>query len=640
MRRLLLLTMILVIQACAVSEGIDPDGSNSTSPSGVATSIPVSQAMRLDALDVAGQFMEAVLARDGFAAASLGVDPPATVQADLDAWASGIGLAQGFFTVEAERFTETTAEIDIRLNLDLIEVGPWAYTTTVELVGGDPWTVLWTPSVLHPSLEAGDVLRVDREWLPRASILAGDGTELAGAEEIKVIGVVPAWIEDLDDLTDELARLAGIDPATVVEEISNPIVQPDWFVPVGEIKQVVYLAVGEELEALPGVLVRGGTERLPFRTDFATHLIGSTGPITAEQLERLGFPYGPTDRIGQTGMEAAFEEQLAGRPRTSIARVNKFGRVVEDLLVVEAVEPQEVRTTIDVSVQAAVEKALKDEDRTVAVVVLDSATSQVLASASRPLDDGFDRALSGSYPPGSTFKVITATALLDHGYTAVTEVECPGRVTLGGRAIRNAGSRDLGSIDFTEAFAESCNTTFATAAVEDLDAATLGDFAAAFGFGFELDLGVPSPSAAFPTPADLADLAAAAIGQGKTLTSPVHMASVAAAVASGTWRPPTVLSVAERSPGIPLERSAMATLADLMLAVVTTGTGSNAAVPGVEVHGKTGSAEFGVGDDILTHAWFIGFWDGMSIAVVVEGGGGGGSVAAPIARDVIAEISG
>lgn len=640
MRRLIpLITTVLALHACAVGEGVDPDAAATTSPRS-PTTLAVSQEVRLDALEVAGHLIEAIFARDGDAAASLILDPPESVQTDIDAWATGIGLRDGSYTIESESYTATTADIGIRLNLNLIEVGPWVYTTTVTLVGGGPWTALWSPSVLHPSLESGDALRVAREWAPRAPILARDGTELTGAEEVKVIGVVPAWIDDFDQLTADLARLAGIDPAMVATEISNPVVQPDWFIPVGSIKTVVYAAIGSEIESIPGVLVRDGSERLPFRTGFAAHLVGSWGPITADQLAVLGFPYGPTDTIGQTGIEAEYETRLAGRPRTAIVRVNKFGRVVEELLVLDGVAPEPVRTTIDLDVQTAIEQALRGENRPLAVVVLDAATGEVLGSASRPLDSGFDRAIEGAYPPGSTFKVITAAALLERGFTATTEVECPSRVTLDGRAFRNAGDRDLGTIDFTEAFAESCNTAFASAAVETLDATALGDVAARFGFGVAPDIGVPSAAASFPAPVDTADLAAAAIGQGRVLASPAHMASVAGAVSAGAWRPPTVISIAQRAPGLELGSATASTLADLMLEVVTTGTGAGAAVPGVEVHGKTGSAEFGVGDDIQTHAWFIGYWEGMAIAVVVEGGGAGGSVAAPIAQEVIADLSG
>jgi len=639
MRRTLA-ALALILSGCAPGTGVDPYAEIGTTTTATPSTIAVSEATRLEAVEVAGRFYDAVLDRDGFAIAELGTDPPATVQGELDDWASAIGLLGGSFIVTKSQFTETMAAITVRLSLDLVEVGPWSYETTLVLVGGPPWTSIWTTTALHPSLERGDVLRVDRAWLPRASILAADGTALAGVESIKVVGVVPSRIENLEQLKSELARLGGIDPAVVDEELGRPAVQPDWFIPVGNLKLVVYASVGEEIEALPGVIVRDGSERLPFRDNFAHHLVGSVGPITADQLDLLGFPYGPTDVVGQTGIEAEYESQLAGRPRTAIVRVNKFGRVAENLFVIEAQAPVDLVTTIDIDVQTAIAQAMRDTAFPTAIVVVESATAQVRGIASGPSADGFDRAILGTYPPGSTFKVITATALLENGYSAVTAVECPPEVILGGRSINNAGDLDLGTIGLTQAFAVSCNTAFAASTIDALTPRLLQEVAASFGFGTEPDLGVPSASSSFPVPGDIAELAAAAIGQGRALASPVHMASVAGAVAAGAWRPPTLISQPTRSEGLGLERSAVSSLRDMMRAVITSGTGTNAAVPGVSVFGKTGSAEFGGGDDPDTHAWFIGYWDDLAIAVVVEGGGGGGSVAAPIAQRIIADLTG
>jgi cell division protein FtsI/penicillin-binding protein 2 len=319
--------------------------------------------------------------------------------------------------------------------------------------------------------------------------------------------------------------------------------------------------------------------------------------------------------------------------------VNKFGRVAENLFVIEAQTPTDVVTTIDIDVQTAIAQAMRDTAFPTAIVVVESATAQVRGIASGPSADGFDRAILGTYPPGSTFKVITATALLENGYSAVTAVECPPEVILGGRSIHNAGDLDLGRIGLAQAFAVSCNTAFAASTIDALTPRLLQEVAASFGFGTEPDLGVPSASSSFPVPGDVAELATAAIGQARVLASPVHMASVAGAVAAGAWRSPTLISQPARSEGLELERSAVSSLRDMMRAVITSGTGTNAAVPGVSVFGKTGSAEFGGGDDPDTHAWFIGYWDDLAIAVVVEGGGGGGSVAAPIAQRIIADLT-
>jgi cell division protein FtsI/penicillin-binding protein 2 len=627
--------MALLVAGCALSEGVDPDLATTTTIAAPTPTIAVDEATRQAAIETATTFYDAVLRRDAATVASIGTDPPATLQDDLDAWAGSIGLEAGSFIVISSAFTETTAEVTVRLTLDLVEVGPWSYETSVSLVGGPDWSTIWAPSTLYPTLDPGDVLRVDRAWLPRASILAADGTPLAGAEAVKVVGVVPSRIEDLEALTLQLAQLAGIDPAVVIEELANPIVQPDWFVPVGTIKSVVYQTVGADLESIPGVLLRDGSARLPRQEDFASHLIGTVGPITAEQLETLGFPYGPTDTVGQTGLEARYEDQLAGRPRTAIVRVNRFGRIIEEVYVIDAEPPEDLPTTIDIEIQAAAEFALRDVTRPAAIVVIESATGQVRAAASRPIDE-FDRAVLGTYPPGSTFKVVTATALLESGFESGSEVECPAESRLGGLEIGNAGTTDLGTTTLTAAFAASCNTTFATLATTELSGATLTEAAEMFGFNRDPDLGIPAATSTFPVPVDTAELASAAIGQARIEASPLHMASVAAAAATGVWRPPTVIAGPTRPPGIELDRTAIDALQRLTRAVITEGTGTAAAVDGIAVHGKTGSAEFS--ENAPTHAWFIGYWDDLAIAVLVERGGGGGAVAAPLARRVIGDL--
>ena len=124
------------------------------------------------------------------------------------------------------------------------------------------------------------------------------------------------------------------------------------------------------------------------------------------------------------------------------------------------------------------------------------------------------------------------------------------------------------------------------------------------------------------------------------LASPLHMASVAAAVASGTWRAPRVTGPPSTVAPVALNPSTVAVLADLMREVVRTGTGTSAAVAGQDVAGKTGTAEFGNADPPATHAWFIGFRGTLAFAVLVEGGGVGGQVAAPIAARFLAAAPG
>jgi cell division protein FtsI/penicillin-binding protein 2 len=251
---------------------------------------------------------------------------------------------------------------------------------------------------------------------------------------------------------------------------------------------------------------------------------------------------------------------------------------------------------------------------------------------SRPTDE-FGRAFGGAYPPGSTFKIITAAAALTAGLSPASPAPCPGETFLGGLRFTNAGGAALGAVDLATSLAASCNTAFVDL-VAELGADALAEAGARFGVGVAFDTGLGARGIDLPEPVDDAELGAHAIGQGRVTVSPLAMASVAAAVADGTWREPVLVT----EPAGPepetraLDDGVAEALRTMMRGVVTGGTAASALgqVPG-DVIAKTGSAEFAGGDPPPTHAWVIGARDGLAFAVVVEGGGGGGAVAAPIA---------
>ncbi|WP_449064354.1 penicillin-binding transpeptidase domain-containing protein [Planomonospora algeriensis] len=240
---------------------------------------------------------------------------------------------------------------------------------------------------------------------------------------------------------------------------------------------------------------------------------------------------------------------------------------------------------------------------------------------------GAKGAFEGLYPPGSTFKAVTAAALLRTGLTPDSPVPCPGGYTLpNGRHFDNDGGADHGTVPLATAFALSCNTTFAQQAYERLrDGGLRAE--AADRFGFRKKPGKSTCRIQDAVTAD--DLGSDAIGQNSVLASPLCMAEVAAAVASGTWRPAitTEQPPADAPAPVPLDEGVAAGLRAMMGAVVTRGTAAQAGLP-PDTAGKTGTAEV---TGARSHAWFIGYRGDLAFAVLVRNGGSGAATAAPLA---------
>ncbi|WP_188191283.1 penicillin-binding transpeptidase domain-containing protein [Nonomuraea sp. SYSU D8015] len=312
------------------------------------------------------------------------------------------------------------------------------------------------------------------------------------------------------------------------------------------------------------------------------------------------------------------------RSRIVLYQGDEAVRTVAD----EPAGTEPVKTTIDLAVHRAGAEALEGVRKPASLVALRASTGEILAVVNKP--GGFNRALLGKYPPGSTFKVVTAAALVAGGVKPGEQVTCPAEKNIGGFPFHNAGFKDYGTLTFQEAFAHSCNTTFGEMSVASLNDGRLAEVARSFGFGAPITPGVPAVRAEFPDPKDDTDLASASIGQGRVLASPLNMASVAAAIASGAWIPPRLVAGGKDDRPRPLEPAVVAALRELMPAVVTDGTANAVRFP-AGTAGKTGTAEYGSGKEPPAHSWFIGYKDDLAFAVIVEGGGAGSAVAAPVA---------
>jgi cell division protein FtsI/penicillin-binding protein 2 len=535
-----------------------------------------------------------------------------------------------------------TAQKPFTVDVALKGLGTWSYNGTLHLVRpARRWKVSWTPETVHPQLASDRKFARVLHWPDRAPILGRDGTVLQGQGDVVSVGVEPDRIKDPGAVIAAFQQYAGIDATTVNRVLHTPGARPSWFLQVTQMHQDQFAALPPAFIQTPGIVVQRTKARTPLRDGFASHVLGTTGPITAERLAQLGPPYVTGTVVGLSGLEGALERQLAGSPTADIQIVDTAGSVIATLDHFDGSPPQPVTTTLDPAVQTAADNTLAGSTQTAALVALDAATGEIRAVVSRPLN-GFDRALAGTYPPGSTMKIVTTEALLVKGDDLTTPISCPTDVVVDGKHFHNIEGEGGTQLNLQQAFVQSCNTAFVQLAAT-LKASELTRAADNLGFNAPEPLPLTSKGSSFPPPKDLADQAGAAIGQAEVLATPLHMASVAAAVASGAWHQPTLTAGASATATVtPLDPGVAGKLRTLMGLVVSdpSGTGILAKLPGTSVSGKTGTAEFGNANPPRTHAWFVGFRGNLAFAVLVEGGGVGGKVAAPLAAKFLSQLPG
>ncbi|HET6909564.1 MAG TPA: penicillin-binding transpeptidase domain-containing protein [Mycobacteriales bacterium] len=575
----------------------------------------------------------------------------------LAAWAKGDLAAAGRFTDNPEQATRALSDLRATLHVTRVQIhldgvhaqagvtngeaavmltlqgaGDWTYTTTFPLrkVSGH-WRVHWSTTDINPAFSPGTRLVLRRSLPPRAPLLAGDGQPLFTTQPIVNVGLEPQRMgAHAASTIATVAHVLKVDPTALTAAVRSA--KPDAFVPVITLRLAAYEAVKPRIYNLPGTVFHEDAQSLPPATGFARALLGTVGPATADVLKASGGAYVAGDVLGLSGLQEVFQRRLAGTATTSVVVVDATGATVSTLKRFSGGAGRPVQTTLDIKTQEAAEAALAHEAKPAALVAVRSSDGAILAAASTPDATSYDRALSGRYPPGSTFKVITTYALLDAGVTPSTTVACPPSITVDGKTFHNFENESQRSPSFATDFAMSCNTAFVGAAAK-LHSASLPTAATAFGVGAPWHLPVDAFSGSVPPPTDAVEQAADAIGQGRVLVSPLTMALVAAAVDSGTPHAPTLVrdpAQPSTAASAPLDPARLSALRTMMRSVVTSGTAATAHLPAA-TFGKTGTAEFGSANPPKTHAWFLGYRGGIAFAVLVEGGGVGGQVAAPIA---------
>ncbi len=572
--------------------------------------------------------------RDWAAMARLVYRAPADFSAVNSQAFSDLGVTRASYSSGPVSTRSATATAPVVGHLTLSGVGPLTLRSTLALrAHSGRWLVQWAPSTIYPALAPGARFSVSRTWARRAPILGAGGVSLTPQQAVTIVGVEGQRVKDPAAVTAALLQ-AGATQAQIAPALAQAAAHPTYFEPVFTVTAARFAVLRQTTAySVAGTVFRSTTSRHALTAGLAAHLVGSVGPITAEQLKALGSPYRVGDSVGQDGLEQVYERQLAGQPGATVTVVSASGTALATVDTVAPVPGRAVQTSIDPAVQQAAEAALTGVSQPAAVVAVRAGTGEVLASVSDdPPGQGLDYALDAAVPPGSTFKMVTSTALLAKGLAPSSPATCPPQITVGGKSFRNFEGEAAPQLTFQQAFALSCNTAFIGLATSHLAPGDLTAAAARYGIGTTPHMGYPAYGGSVPTPTDSTDLAATAIGQGRVLVSPLDMAMVAGDIGAGAVHAPRLVAGApdDSAPATSLPAATVAALHQMMAQVVATGTAAGKGLP-AGTFAKTGTAEFGPANPPRTHAWLAGFHGSVAFAVFVYGGGVGGAVAAPVA---------
>ncbi len=571
-----LLGVALVLSGCGVFSGEDPG-------------------------EVAGEFLDAFARGDTAAAAEL-TDSPGAARRLFDRVRAELEPESVTTTLGTVRETDGTTYADYRVEWDLGQGRTFGYDTRAALTTDGDTTILFRPSLVHPELEPGRTLALRSEDGAPVPVQDRDGAPLLRTDEVvNVLLHRDEAGERVDAVIESLAgALNPLDERITRSSIESGMSETEDGVPylVVSLRSSDYAAVRDEIHELPGVRFTTRQRTLPVNKGLGERILPA--------------------------VRRAAEERSAGNAGWSVAVVDADGAEVGEVHREDPEPAEPLRSTLSLPVQQEAERALDAADSPGVLVALQPSTGDLLAVAANDaaVEQG-TAPLTGRYPPGSTFKIATAAAALREGNTEVdTPVECPATTVIDGRTIPNDDEFELGTVPLRQAFARSCNTTFAHLAL-DLPDGALTDAARSLGIGADYVIpGVTTVTGSAEPGDGTVARAAAGFGQGTMLASPFGTALMSATVAAGETPVPGLLTDRETEvtvAGEPLPEPVIAGLRSMMRAVVTDGTATelNDGLSGV--HGKTGTAQYGDGTE--AHGWFTGYRDDLAFAVLLEGAG-------------------
>jgi len=562
----------------------------------------------------------------------------ADAQASYDEVVAGLGERSPSVTVaDVGEPDAGKAQATLRWSWDLGGEEPWTYEVTAPLSEAeDEWLATWSVELVEPSLESGDVLDLSSLTPDRGDILGARGLALVTERQVSRVGIDKPTVEAAQAAASAraLARIVGVDPKDYVERVKAA--GPQAFVEaIVYRKEEVDPGLVRAVQGIAGGRILAGSQPLAPTRDFAAPLLGRVGEVTAEMIEDNPGEYQPGDVAGISGLQARYDDVLRGTPGVLVEAVDAEG-VHYEVFRSDPLPGQPLQLSLDLDLQVEAELLLADVGPGSALVALRPSTGEILAAANGPGNGGLNLATYGQFAPGSTFKSVSSLALLRAGLTPSSVVPCTPSVVVDGKRFTNYDdypSGALGDIPLRTALANSCNTAFISQAGR-LSGTDLFDAGVSLGIGLDHDLGFPAYFGSVEPSTSKTESAAQLIGQGTVLASPMVMAAVIGSAQSGGLVIPRLVEgvdVTAPEGAQPLTRAEAGALRSMLRSVVTDGSGRGLAdVPGPPVIAKTGTAEFGSGADLDTHAWMIAAQGDLAVAVFVEVGASGSRTAGPI----------